>query len=251
MHFEDGATAVVIGAGSGIGAAIARRLSGEGVGVVVCDLDEQAAQTVAKETGGQARRVDVTSPGSVAALFDGLGVPPQLLVHSAGGAARKAALEITEADWLASLQLNAGGFFRIAQRAASELIAAGRPGSFVQIASALHRGAAPGLAHFSAAKAASVQLVRCFAHEWAPHGIRVNAVAPGPADTPMTQRAWARQTPEQRQAINDRVPLGRVGTAEEVAAAAVFLLSEESNWTTGSLLAVDGGLGVGPTAIHG
>jgi NAD(P)-dependent dehydrogenase (short-subunit alcohol dehydrogenase family) len=251
VRFAPGSTAVVFGGGSGIGTAIVHRLHADGVHVIVCDLDEAAAQSVAEAVGGVARQVDVTSPDSVGELFAELDSPPRLLIHSAGGAARKPAIEITEDDWLASLQLNAGGFFRTAQHAAAALIAAGETGSFVQVASALHRGAAPGLAHFSAAKAASVQLVRCFAHEWAAHGIRVNAVVPGPVDTPMTQRAWSTLAPKARRAIDDRIPLGRVGTADEVAAAAAFLLSDDSAWTTGSVLDVDGGLGVGPTAIHG
>jgi NAD(P)-dependent dehydrogenase (short-subunit alcohol dehydrogenase family) len=251
MEFAADAVALVIGGASGIGAAIARRLGAEGVPLIVADLDLAAATGLASELGGDARPVDVTNPASVAALFDGLDVLPSLLVHSAGGATRYPATEIDEATWAQSFQLNAGGFFRTAQQLARRLIAAGRPGSVVQIASALHEGPAPGLAHFAAAKAASVTLVRCFASEWATHGIRVNALTPGPIDTPMTRRAWSNRTAQEQANFVARIPLGRVGDPADVASLATFLLAQDARWITGSVFGLDGGLAVGPNGVKG
>ncbi len=256
MEFTADAVALVVGGASGIGAAIARRLHAEGVPVTVADLDLAAATRLAAELDGvgkhcDARQVDVTDPASVAALYDGLGALPSLVVHSAGGAARYPAIEIDEATWAHSFQLNAGGFFRTAQQAARRLIAAGRPGSILQIASALHEGPAPGLAHFAAAKAASVTLVRCFASEWAASGIRVNALTPGPIDTPMTRRAWQRRSAREQADFVARIPLGRVGDPGDVAGLATFLLAEDARWITGSVFGLDGGLAVGPSSVRG
>jgi NAD(P)-dependent dehydrogenase (short-subunit alcohol dehydrogenase family) len=251
MEFAADAVALVVGGASGIGAGIARRLSAEGVPLIVADLDLAAATRLASELGGDARAVDVTEPASVAALYDGLDVLPSLLVHSAGGAARHPAVDIDEATWAQSFQLNAGGFFRTAQQLARRLIAAGRPGSILQIASALHEGPAPGLAHFAAAKAASVTLVRCFAGEWAASGIRVNALTPGPIDTPMTRRAWQRRSPQEQAEFVARIPLGRLGTPDDVASLAAFLLAEDARWITGSVFSLDGGLAVGPNGVKG
>lgn len=251
MEFSADAVALVVGGASGIGAAIARRLRAEGVPVVVADLDLAAATRLAAELGCDARPVDVTDPASVAALYDGLDPLPSLLVHSAGGATRHPAIEIDEATWAQSFQLNAGGFFRTAQQLARRLIAAGRPGSIVQIASALHEGPAPGLAHFAAAKAASVTLVRCFASEWAASGIRVNALTPGPIDTPMTRRAWQRRSAQEQADYVARIPLGRLGDPDDVAQLAAFLLAEDARWITGSVFGLDGGLAVGPSSVRG
>ena len=251
MEFAADAVALVVGGASGIGAGIARRLSAEGVPLTVADLDLAAATRLARELGCGARQVDVTDPASVAALYDGLDSLPALLVHSAGGAARYPAIEIDESTWAQSFQLNAGGFFRTAQQLARRLIAAGRPGSIVQIASALHEGPAPGLAHFAAAKAASVTLVRCFAGEWAAHGIRVNALTPGPIDTPMTRRAWQSRSAQEQADFVARIPLGRIGDPDDVASLATFLLAQDARWITGSVFGLDGGLAVGQNAVKG
>ena len=238
-----GRLAVVTGGASGIGAAVARELAAGGARVVIADLDLARAQSLAAELGGEARRVDVCERDQVVALFAGLPGAPDVLVTSAGGAPRSAALDTDEATFARTLQLNTGGFWRCAQEAARRAVAAGQPLAIVHVASSLHRGPAPGLAHFAAAKAASVTLVRCLAQELAPQRIRVNAVIPGPVETPMTTPVWDAM-PGLRESLGARIPLGRIGTPADVARAVAWLASDEAEWVTGALLPVDGGLEV-------
>ncbi len=240
-----GRLAVVTGGASGIGAGVAHELAVGGAEVVVADLDVGRAVALAATIGARAQALDVCDRGQVEALFAGLGRPAGILVTCAGGARRSVALDTDEATFGASLQLNAGGFWRCAQVAARAAIAGGVPLSIVHVASSLHRGPAPGLAHFAAAKAASVTLVRCLAQEWAAEGIRVNAVVPGPVETPMTTPLWDR-SPGVREALRARVPLGKLGEPLDVARAVAWLASAEASWITGAVLSVDGGLEVAP-----
>jgi meso-butanediol dehydrogenase/(S,S)-butanediol dehydrogenase/diacetyl reductase len=240
-----GRLAVVTGGASGIGAAVARELAAGGAAVVVADLDAARAAALAVAIGARAQPLDVCDRGQVDALFAGLGQAADILVTCAGGAGRSVALDTDEATFGASMQLNAGGFWRCAQVAARAAINAHRPLSIVHVASSLHRGPAPGLAHFAAAKAASVTLVRCLAQEWAADGVRVNAVVPGPVETPMTAPLWDR-SPGVRETLRARIPLGRIGEPPDVARAVAWLASDEASWVTGAVLPVDGGLEVAP-----
>lgn len=244
-----GRLAVVTGGASGIGAAVVRELARGGAEVVVADLDAGRAAALAGELGAiatvHARCVDVRERAAVESLFVGLPRAPGLLVTCAGGAPRSAALDTDEATFAATLQLNTAGFWRCAQVAARAARAVDAPLSIVHVASSLHRGPAPGLAHFAAAKAASVTLVRCLAQEWAVHRIRVNAVVPGPVETPMTTPVWD-ASPGLREGLRAGVPLGRLGEPDDVARAVAWLASDEAAWVTGTLLTVDGGLEVAP-----
>lgn len=242
-----GRLALVTGGASGIGAASAHELAAGGAQVVVADLDGARAAALAAQLGSAAlaRVVDVRERAAVESLFASLPRAPDVLVTCAGGAPRSAALDTDEATFEAALQLNAGGFWRCAQLAARAAIGAARPLAIVHVASSLHRGPAPGLAHFAAAKAASVTLVRCLAQEWASLRIRVNAVIPGPVETPMTTPVWDR-SPGLREALVAAMPLGRLGTPPDVAHAVAWLASDEASWVTGTLLQVDGGLEVAP-----
>lgn len=241
----DGRLAVVTGGASGIGAQVARNLAARGAQVVIADLDESGAQTLAATIGAQALPVDVCERQQVAAMFSDLPEPPAVLVTCAGGAPRRAALDVDEALLQDTLQLNTGGFWRCAQEAARRAIDAGTGLAIVHVASSLYRGPAPELSHFAAAKAASVALVRCLAQELAGHRIRVNCVVPGPVETPMTTPVWD-AAPGIREAIASRLPLGAIGEPTDVAPAITWLASDEAAWVTGAVLHVDGGLDVAP-----
>ena len=235
--------AVVTGAGSGIGAEIARELASRGARLVMVDVDADSVHTVAKSIDAKVVVVDVRSREQVIELVAGLEHAADILVTSAGGAERRAALDVDEAMFADSYQLNVGGFWRCTQEATRRSIAEQKPLSVVHIASSLYRGPAPELSHFAAAKAASIALVRCLAQELAAHDIRINAVVPGPIDTPATAHVWD-AAPGVRDALRAKLPLGRIGTPKDVANAVVWLCSSESSWITGTVLCVDGGLAV-------
>ena len=245
-HFDyTGRLAVVTGGGSGIGATASAALARAGAEVIVADVDFDAAVTVAGRIGGKAIAVDVCSRSSVVELFTSLARSPDALLTCAGGAHRCPALDVDDALLFASLHLNTGGFWRCAQEAARRSIAEGRPLAITHVASSLFAGPAPGLSHFAAAKGASISLVRCLAQEWAAEGIRVNAIIPGPIDTPATARVWE-EHPEIRTAIEARMPLGRVGHTSDLIPLITWLLHDSASWVTGSLITVDGGWSVAP-----
>lgn len=237
--------AVVTGGAGGIGAAVSRMLADRGADVVIADLDGEQAQAVADTIGGQAHTLDVCDRDQVAELFVALDRPPAVLVTCAGGASRRAALDVDEALFRETIDLNAGGFWRCTQEAAQRCITDGTSLSVVHIGSSLHRGPAPELSHFAAAKAASIALVRCFAQELAKDRIRVNAVIPGPVETAATGPVWDAR-PALREALAEKLPLTRIGQPSDIAPAVLWLASDEAAWVTGAVLNVDGGLDVAP-----
>jgi len=236
---------VVTGGGSGIGATASLALADAGAEVIVADLDFNAATMVAARIGGTAIAVDVCDRASVISLFTSLARSPDALLTCAGGASRCPALDVDDELMFNSLHLNTGGFWRCAQEAARRSIADRRPLAIAHVASSLYAGPAPGLSHFAAAKGASISLVRCLAQEWAAHGIRVNAIIPGPIDTPATERVWG-EHPEIRAAIEARMPTGRVGRTADLIPIINWLLHDSTEWVTGSLITVDGGWSVAP-----
>lgn len=238
-RFQD-QIAVVTGGAAGIGAEIARRLVHEGARVWVADLNAEAAREAILTAGAEPRAVDVRSRADVRALIQELPRSPDVLITSAGGAARCPALEVDEALFMDTMSLNAGGFWRSAQEAAIRARREGTRLRVVHIASSLHRGPAPGLSHFAAAKAASLTLVRCMANELGRDGIRVNAVVPGPVQTTAAEAAWGEQ-PGLARRLRERLPLGVMGVPGDVAAAALWLASSEAEWVTGIAMSVDGG----------
>ncbi|MGH2723694.1 MAG: SDR family NAD(P)-dependent oxidoreductase [Actinomycetota bacterium] len=245
-------SAVVTGAGAGIGAAIARALAERGHSVAVTDIDEQAAARVAKELDTFSVRLDVTNGDSIRRASDeaeeALG-PVEVWVSNAGVSTMAPFLETSEEDWELNLSVNAKGVFLCGQEAARRLIRNGNGGAIVNTASmAGKRGAVPFLAPYVASKFAVVGLTQAMAYELAPHGIRVNCVCPGYVTTAMQERElqWEAElrgaTPEEvRRLYVDDSPLGRLETPEDVAKAVAFLAGPDAHYITGEALAVNGG----------
>lgn len=227
-----GRLAVVTGGASGIGAACVTALRRQGATVIVGDI--QADQ-------GSPEYLDVTDRGSVVKFFAALERAPDILITCAGGAKRTSALDVGDDLMADTISLNFGGFWRCTQEASRRAITEESSLAVVHVASSLHRGPAPELSHFAAAKAASVTMVRCLAQELAPQSIRVNAVIPGPVETPATTAVWDANEGI-RSALQNAIPLGRIGMPEDVVPAILFLASAEATWATGSVLTIDGGL---------
>jgi 3-oxoacyl-[acyl-carrier protein] reductase len=218
----------------------------EGAHVAVNYLDDKdAAERVAGEVraaGGQSTvvRGDVSRVTSVEALVEaaardmgGLDV----LVNNAGTYPRVPFLDMREADWDHVLDVNLKGTFFCAQAAARAMIAAGRRGSIINLASQAIRGAVRGT-HYTASKGGVVALTRAVALELAPHGIRVNAIAPGLTDTAQPRYG---NTEEEIAAMSDAVPLGRMAQPQDIADVAVFLASDAARHITGQTIHVNGG----------
>ena len=241
-----GKVALVTGAQQGIGRAIAIALARDGADVGVNFLDDSAAaESVAKEVRGLGRRAavvkaDVVKAAEVEALVSAVSKelgPPDVLVNNAGVFPRSAFLEMTEHEWDHVLSVNLKGGFLCAQAVARTLVAAGRPGAIVNIASSAVRGDPRGV-HYSASKAGVVGMTRAMALALAPHRIRVNAIAPGLTDTMQPRYG---NTEEQITERAREIPLGRMAQPEEIARVAVFLATSDAEWITGELIHVNGG----------
>lgn len=253
----EGRTALVTGAGQGIGAGVARRLAHEGVRVAVADLSLEGAERTAREihdAGGQAiaYRMDVRSPESIGQVLsqveETLGTAT-LAVTSAGVCINRPFLDLAEDTWDLTLDVNLKGTFFALQTVAQRMVAAHLTGSMVSIASVAGRGGRALNADYAASKAGVISLVRSAALALAPHGITVNAVCPGVVESPMTwanQRERAKLTgvpPEEAlAALVKTIPLGRIETPDDVANATLFLLSDQGSYITGQALNVCGGL---------
>ncbi|MCO5999305.1 glucose 1-dehydrogenase [Actinoallomurus rhizosphaericola] len=237
MRFS-GRSVVVTGGGAGIGRAIALRFGAEGARVLVADLDAAGAERTAGEIpGARSVAVDVTDRASVrAALAD---LPVDVLVNNAGGATDAAFEELPEDLWDRDVDLCLKGTFLCTQAVLPAMLRRGG-GVIVNVASV------NGLTHlgneaYSAAKAGVLSLTRSVAVRYGPGGIRCNAVAPGTVRT----AAWderERQSPGVLDRVAGWYPLRRVGTPDDVAAAVLFLASDEAAWISGATLPVDGGL---------
>ncbi len=239
----EGRIALVTGGASGIGAATARRLAAEGARVWVADIDLAGAQTVASEIDGAAVEMDVADEASVRAAVVEAG-EVDVLVNNAG-TDRFAFFVNTDPElWDFVLGVNLRGTIAVTHAVLGGMQARGR-GAIVNVASEAGRVGSQGSAVYSAAKAGVIGFTRAVARESSRFGVRVNAVAPGPIDTPLLNAA-----PEEYGEIGERLKQGmiaatsmrRIGQPEEVAAAIAFLASDDASFVTGQTINVSGGL---------
>ena len=240
-------TALVTGASRGIGRAIALELARTGHRVACCSSSDGAKETQAEieADGGTALAVqaDVGDAEAVDAAFTEIESafgPVEVLVNNAGVTADGLIARMSDEQWDEVLRTNLTGAFHTIRRATPKMMR-GRWGRIVNVSSVSGQAGAPGQANYSAAKAGLLGLSRAIARELAPRGITCNIVAPGPIVTGMTDAMPA----EWRAAMEVTVPLGRLGSPEEVAAVVAFLCSEPAGYVTGALVPVDGGLGMG------
>ena len=235
-----GKRALVTGASSGLGAHFAQRLAAHGAEVVLAARRIDALQSVAKqvEQYGRAHCValDVTNAASRAALVENAG-PVDILVNNAGLVREGPALTHAEADWDMVMDTNLKGMFFLAQALAPGMRARGG-GSIINVASILGLRQAGGVVSYAVSKAGVVQLTKTLALEWARHGIRVNAIAPGYIDTELNRDFW--QT-DAGKALIQRIPQRRLGQLEDLDGPLLLLASDASRYMTGAVLAVDGG----------
>jgi 3-oxoacyl-[acyl-carrier protein] reductase len=242
-----GRVALITGGTKGIGLAIARAVAGAGARVAVTFGHDEAAAELALEAlrglGAQALAIR-------ALVFDSLDMERavnetceklgglDILVNNAGTFSLKPFDRLTLQEWDATFEVDVKGVFVATQKALPHLRKS-RKGRVINIASAAGLAGAVGMAHYSAAKAAVIGLTRALAREFAPYGITVNAVAPGIVETDAATRVFPRDVLENYR--RHMVPLARLGSAEEVAGAVVYLASEAASYVTGQILAVDGG----------
>jgi NAD(P)-dependent dehydrogenase (short-subunit alcohol dehydrogenase family) len=234
-------TALVTGAGRGLGAAIAGRLAADGWRVGILDRDESEVAVVAASVPGSvALRADIVDEVGVEAALDELGAVPLLVVNNAGIVRFGPLLGLTQDDFRAVVEVNLIGTFTVARAAARRMIAEGVAGSIVNITSM--NGVAPGPngGAYGATKAGVALLTQQMAIEWGRSGIRVNAVAPGMILAGMSEQIFA--DPVIREARESKVPLGRLGTADDIARVVSFLGSDAASYVTGQNILVDGGV---------
>jgi 3-oxoacyl-[acyl-carrier protein] reductase len=253
----DGRVAVVTGAASGIGRASAALLGAAGAAVVCADLDGDGAAQTALELDyagahALARQVDVTAPGAVDALVhDAVTELGRLdiMANIAGIILQSPVVDFDDDAFERIMAVNLRGVFR-GCRAAARVMSAQGSGSIVNMASAAIDTPSPGLAGYGMAKAAVVQLTRVLATEMGPHGVRVNAVAPGFVETAMTSRRFTAADGSidetHRQAVLDAVsrstPLRTVGRPQDIAHAVLYLASDASRFVTGQIVRPNGGV---------
>ena len=243
MFDLSGKTALVTGASGGIGGAIAKALHTQGAAVILSGTRAEALEQLKAELGGRAfvAQANLSDPASVEALPKAAeaaaGAPIDILVNNAGITRDNLFMRMKDEEWDQVIQVNLTAAFRLS-RAVLRNMMKKRWGRIVQITSVVGATGNPGQANYAAAKAGLVGMTKSLAAEVASRNITVNAVAPGFIQTAMTDVL----TDQQKQAIATRIPLGRMGMAAEIAAAVVYLASEEAAYVTGETIHVNGGM---------
>lgn len=236
-----GRVAVVTGGGAGIGRGIAAGLAAFGAQVAIWERDTETCASAAQAVEGLGIVTDVRDSGQVEAALQRttaeLGTPT-ILVNNAGGVFFSPLLDTSENGWDALYKANLRHVLLCTQRVAQRLVADGLPGSVINVTSIEGVRAAPGYAAYAAAKAGVINYTRTAAFELAPHGIRVNALAP---DITVTEGLLAVSPDGLPPRIGDAIPMGRPGHVDETASAAVFLASDMASYITGQTIHVDGG----------
>jgi len=236
-----GRVAVVTGGGAGIGQAVAAGLAAFGASVAIWERDPETCATSAGAIGALGIPTDVRDAAEVdaalARTIDELG-PPTILVNNAGGVFHSRLLETSENGWDALYRANLRHVLLCTQRVGRALVGAELPGSIINVTSIEGTRAAPGYAAYAAAKAGVISCTKTAALELAPHGIRVNALAP---DITLTDGLLAVAPPGAEARFGATIPMGRAGHVDEIAGAAVFLASDLASYVTGQTIHVDGG----------
>ncbi|HEX9795935.1 MAG TPA: glucose 1-dehydrogenase [Anaerolineales bacterium] len=246
----DQQVAIVTGGGRGLGLAMAQALSEAGAAVAIFEVDRETGQAAAEgltAAGGRswAMPVDVGRADQIEAALDRCEAElgqPTILVNNAGVTSNSPFEDLPADDWQRVIDINLGGVFRTTQALGRRLMEGGAGGSIINVASisGLVGNRGGNNSHYCASKGGVIALTRSLAIEWAPHGIRLNAIAPGYFVTPMTDQLRIRDARFYQELV-DRVPLGRFGQGSDLAGAVVFLASQASAFVTGHTLVVDGG----------
>ena len=242
MFRLDGKAALVTGASGGIGAAIARLLHAQGAAVALSGTRVETLAALAAELGDRAHvcPADLRDSGAADALVTAAEAacgPLAILVNNAGLTRDMLALRMKDADWQTVLDVDLTAPFQLARSALRGMLKR-RAGRIIGIGSIVGATGNSGQANYAAAKAGLVGMTKALAQEVGSRGITVNMVAPGFVDTPMTKAL----TEAQRAKLSEAIPLGRLGRPEDIAAAVLYLASDEAAWVTGATLHVNGGM---------
>ena len=241
----EGKVAVITGAGRGIGAAIARRFAADGASLVLNSLSDSAARVAEEITasGGKATSVqgDVSKTGDVAKVIDAAVSNfgrLDILINNAGITRDGLLMRMSEEDWDAVMDTNLKSVYLCSRAALRPMLKSRGGGRIINLSSVIGLSGNAGQANYAASKAGIIGLTKSLAKELASRQVTVNAIAPGFIVTDMT----AGMNDEAKQALMKRIPLGTLGTPEDVAAVAAFLASDEAKYITGQTLTVDGGM---------